>query len=70
MWGRVPGRVDAGGAKRRMRHRGDRSFPVRTGDVQRRERTLGVIECLTETRDVVETELDAEGLERKQPLEH
>jgi hypothetical protein len=53
-----------------MRHRRHRSLAVGARDVQRGERTLRMIERLAETRDVVETQLDAEGLERKEALEH
>jgi hypothetical protein len=50
-----------------MHHRRDRSFAVGAGDMEREKRSFGVIERVAEMTDVFETQLDAEGLERKEP---
>ena len=66
---RVPTRPDSSGAQRRVGHRRDRSLSIRAGNVQRTKRTLGMAERLAESRDVVEAQLDAEGLEREETVE-
>ena len=66
---RVPTRPDPGGAQRGVGHGRDRSLSIRAGNVQRTKRTLGMAERLAESRDVVEAQLDAEGLEREETVE-
>ncbi len=66
--GITPG-VDTGGAQRRVRHRGHRSLAVGARDVQGGEAPLRMTERLAEGGDVIEPQLDAEGLERKQTIE-
>ena len=51
-----------------MHHCGDRSLAVGAGDMEGEKRPFGVIERVAETTDVLETQLDAERLERKEPL--
>jgi hypothetical protein len=56
---------DAGRHQRRMRHRGHRALAVGARDVERGEAALGVAERVTQARDVLETQLDPEHLERE-----
>src|SRR5258708_10067671 len=53
----------AGGAKRRIHHRGHGSLAVGAGDDDRREGVLGIAERCAELRDVRKAELHAEALE-------
>src|SRR5438105_9179145 len=55
--------------KRRVNHGGDGTLAVGAGDVKREERAFGMIQRLAQAPYVLETQLDAEGLERKKTLE-
>jgi hypothetical protein len=52
-----------------MDHRGDGALAVGARDVEREKRALRMIERFTEMTDVLETQLDAEGLEREKPIQ-
>src|SRR5688572_17744299 len=61
--------VDTVRAQRGVHHRGYRTLAVGSRDVQGGEAAFGMTERFTQARDVVEPQLDAEGLERKQTVE-
>jgi hypothetical protein len=65
----VPRRPVAGGAKRRIDHRGDGALAVRAGDVDGPKRSLRMAEAVENRADVVETELDPEVFEAEEIFE-
>ena len=65
----VSRRADAGRDERRMHHGRHGTLAVGAGDVKRRKRPFGMVERGAQARDVVETELDAERLEREETVE-
>ena len=69
VWGCEPGGAVAGGAKRRVDHRGDRPFPVGACDVHRLESALGMSQRADQRPDVLEPELDPELFEPEQVIE-
>jgi len=52
-----------------VHHRGDGTLAVGAGDVQREEGALRMTERGAERADVLEPQLDAEGLEREKPIQ-
>ena len=69
MGGCVPGRADAVADERRVDHRRHGPLAVGASDMHRRKAPLGIAERGAEMCDVGEPELDAERLEREQPLD-
>src|SRR5205814_7668201 len=69
VWRGIPCGADSSRDESGVNHRGDRSLDVGSGDVQREERAFRVIQRVAQVPDVLETKLDAEGLERKKTLE-
>ena len=66
---RVARGAEPSGAQRLVRHGGHRALAVGARDVQGGEAPLRMAERLAEARDVLEPQLDAEGFERRKPVE-
>ena len=67
-WGEVASRAIPGGAQGPLDHSGDRSLAVRAADHDRANAAVGVVELFEQRGDLVQTELDAELLEREEIL--
>ena len=69
VWRGVAPGADSSRDESGVNHRGDGSLAVGSRDVQREERAFRMIQRVAQVPDVLETKLDAEGLEREKTLQ-